>query len=158
MNSSREIGRAADEVVSPRMSIPEDAELRVRLDVDPEGNRAVQADLIETAESRNELVSLIATGGITYNETELQVDEERSRPGNIAYIENESNEFIGDNLFYDVGASLVTVNGSPRFPCFFNGVRVDKIEYDPQTEKVKADMSSSPSPMTPSSKKKSKRR
>ncbi|MCK4960667.1 MAG: hypothetical protein KAT00_14745, partial [Planctomycetes bacterium] len=118
----------------------------------------VQADLIETAESRNELVSLIATGGITYNETELQVDEERSRPDNIAYIESESNEFIGDNLFYDVPGSLVTVNGSPRFPCFFNGVRVDKIEYDPQTEKVKADMSSTPSPMTPSSKKKSNRR
>ncbi len=113
----------------------------------------VQADLIETDAGRNELVSLNATGGITYNETELQVDEEKSRPDNIAYIENEANEFIGDNLFYDVPASLITVNGSPRFPCFFNGVRVDKIEYDPQTEKVKADMSSSPSPMTPSKKK-----
>ena len=118
----------------------------------------VQADLIETAASRNELVSLVATDGITYNETELQVDEEKTGSGDIAYIENEANEFIGDNLFYDVPASLVTVKGSPRFPCFFNGVRVDKIEYDPQTEKVKADMSSTPSPMTPSSKKKSKRR
>ena len=89
----------------------------------------VEADFIKTAEGRNELVNMNASGGIIYSE-------------------EGGNEFIGDNLDYDVGNSLITITGSDAIACQFNGVLVEKIEYDPTTEEVQADMSSVPSSMT----------
>jgi hypothetical protein len=89
----------------------------------------IEADFIKTLEGRNELVNMKASGGVTYSE-------------------EFGNEFIGDNLDYDVGNSLVTITGSDAIACQFNGVLVEKIEYDPTTEEVKAEMSSTPSSMS----------
>ena len=44
MDTTPDTERVADRAVSPRMLIPEGAELRVRVDVDPDGNRAIRID------------------------------------------------------------------------------------------------------------------
>lgn len=76
------------------------------------------AQLMKTAEGKNELSTLIASGGIRYAD--------------------DDNEFIGDRLFYDHAKALMKVTGSRILPCQYNGKFVDAIEYDLKTDKVKA--------------------
>ena len=77
----------------------------------------VQADLIETAEGEFKLSTLSATGGITY--------------------EDRDKEFDGGKLFYDAGKAIITVHGDELQPCHFNDVKVDEIEWDLKTDKIK---------------------
>jgi hypothetical protein len=77
----------------------------------------VQADLIETAEGGFKLSMLSATGGITY--------------------EDRDKEFNGSKLFYDAGKAIITVQGDELQPCRFNGVPVNAIEWDLNTDKIK---------------------
>jgi len=77
----------------------------------------VQADLIEAAAGELKLSTLIATGGITY--------------------EDQDKEFSGSKLFYNANKSLATVQGDELQPCRFNGVPVDAIEWDLKTDKIK---------------------
>ena len=83
------------------------------------------ANFIETASGQNELATLQTTGGVTYREV-------------------GGHEFIGDTLFYDAATSLMTIAGTDRVPCFFNGARPRRIEYDLVTGDVKTDLSSTP--------------
>lgn len=76
----------------------------------------VEAFLYETDDGRTEFSNLHATGGITYEEEDM--------------------EFAGSRLFYDADKSIITVQGDQSHPCIFNGTLVDKIEYDLKTRKV----------------------
>lgn len=77
----------------------------------------VEALLYETANRQFELSTLIATGGVTY--------------------EDEDKQFAGSKLFYDHNKSLITVQGDQFQPCLLNGVLVDGIEYYLKTGKLK---------------------
>ncbi len=76
------------------------------------------ADLANTADGRTELMTLTASGGITYEEAKTQ--------------------FAGSELFYDAVGSVITVKGNDFQPCLLNGSAVDGIRYDLKTGKVKA--------------------
>jgi hypothetical protein len=78
-----------------------------------------EVNFIKTAEDRNELSILTATGGITYKE-------------------EDGNEFIGSRLFYDREKSVLRVEGDETEPCYFNGALAERILYDPKTGKFKA--------------------
>jgi len=77
----------------------------------------VVANLLETADGRTEISTLLATGGVTYNE--------------------KDKEFAGSRLFYDAGKSILTVQGDESHSCIYNGTLVDQIEYDLKTGDVK---------------------
>ncbi len=79
----------------------------------------VEALLTETAEGQTELLTLTATGGILYED------------------EDNENEFMGSELFYDHKKSIVKINGDQSQPCYYNGALVDEIEYDLKSGKVK---------------------
>ena len=85
----------------------------------------IEANFTETASGQSELATLHTTGGVTYREA-------------------GGNEFVGDTLFYDVKKSLMTVAGTGQVPCLLNGALVDRIEYDLETGKAKADLASKP--------------
>jgi len=80
----------------------------------------VEALLTETDQGQTELATMTATGGITY------LDEENK------------NEFIGSELFYDHEKSLINIKGDALQPCYLNGAQVDGIIYDLTTGKVEA--------------------
>jgi hypothetical protein len=77
----------------------------------------IEAGLIETASGQNELSSLSATDGITY--------------------EDEDKQFVGGEMFYDAGKSIITAWGDDSQHCLYNGVLVDGIRFDLKTGKVK---------------------
>ncbi len=78
----------------------------------------VVALLQDTADGRTELSTLTASGGVTY--------------------EDEKNQFVGAEFFYDHQKTLMKVTGSKSQPCYFNGALVEGIEYDLKTDRVKA--------------------
>lgn len=73
----------------------------------------IEALLYETAEGKNELSTLRASGGISYAEKGI--------------------DFEGDKLFYDANKSLITAWSDGSQPCFLNGVPVDGIKYNLKT-------------------------
>jgi len=81
----------------------------------------IEALLYETATGRNELLTLSATGGITY--------------------EDEDNQFAGSELFYDADKSIIKAWGREFRPCLLNGVLVDAIEYDLKSGKINTEIS-----------------
>jgi len=80
----------------------------------------VEAFFAKTLAGDNELSTLHATGGITY--------------------EDEKNQFVGSELFYNHAESLMTVKGDRTQPCYFNGALVKGIEYDLNTGRVRAEL------------------
>jgi hypothetical protein len=80
----------------------------------------VAALLTETDQGKTELATMTATGGIKY------LDQENK------------NEFIGGELFYDHEKSLIKIKGDSLQPCYLNGALVDGIIYDLTTGKVEA--------------------
>jgi len=78
----------------------------------------IEALLYQTADGQNELLTLTASGGITF--------------------EDQENQFVGSELFYDHKKSIMNIKGDESRPCYLNGVLVDHIEYDLETGKVKA--------------------
>ena len=77
----------------------------------------VEADLVERKNGQMELSTLYASGGVIYEE--------------------EGKEFVGSELFYDHNTSEMLVKGDEYNQCFLNGVRVDGIEYNLKTGKLK---------------------
>ncbi|GAJ02207.1 unnamed protein product, partial [marine sediment metagenome] len=73
----------------------------------------VEALLYQTADGQSELSTLTASGGITY--------------------EDDDNEFVGSELFYDHNEFIMKVKGDEFQPCYFNGALVDGIEYNVKT-------------------------
>jgi hypothetical protein len=80
----------------------------------------IEALLYELPSGRIELSTLIATGGIEY--------------------EDKDNEFIGSDLFYDHKTAILKVKGNESLPCFYNGVLAKSIEMNVETSKVKAEI------------------
>jgi hypothetical protein len=78
-----------------------------------------EVGFVQTADGQSELSTLIASGRITYKE-------------------ENGNEFQGSKLFYDSERSILRVEGDESEPCYLNGALVEKIIYDPKTEKFKA--------------------
>jgi hypothetical protein len=77
----------------------------------------VEALLRETADGQTELATLIATGGVLYED-------------------DRGHQFIGSELFYDHTTAIVEVRGDEVQPCFYNGIFVDQIRYDVNADKV----------------------
>ena len=77
----------------------------------------IEANFTETADGQSELSTLIATGGI--------------------YYEDEDKQFVGSEMFYDANSAVITANGDESQPCLLNGVSVDGIEYNLKTDKTK---------------------
>ncbi len=98
----------------------------------------ITANFIETASGQNELATLQTTGGVTYREV-------------------GGHEFIGDTLFYDTAASLMTVAGTDQVPCLLNGALVEEIEYDLATGDIKAELASKPGMLRSPPKRKKRR-
>ncbi len=77
-----------------------------------------EADLVQTADGQTELSALTALDRVTY--------------------EDEDNEFVGSELFYDHKKSVMKVKGDELQSCYFNGALVEEIELNLRTGKVKA--------------------
>jgi len=83
----------------------------------------IEAVLYETASGQNELSTLSAKGGITY-------EEERAKKGKTI-------QFVGSEMFYDGSKSMITAWGDELQPCFLNGVLAPGIEYNLKTDRIK---------------------
>jgi hypothetical protein len=77
----------------------------------------IEAQLTESPDRKNELSTLHATHGITY--------------------EDKDKQFVGTELFYDHSKSTITVLGDDVQPCILNGTLVDAIQYNVITGRVK---------------------
>jgi hypothetical protein len=87
------------------------------------GATHIDADFVSTSSGRNELASLTATGGVLYKE-------------------DGGNEFIGDWLSFTKKKSLLQVGGSQGRPCYLNGALVKEIDYNLETDEIKAELAS----------------
>jgi hypothetical protein len=85
------------------------------------GATHIDADFISTSSGRNELASLTATGGVLYKE-------------------DGGNEFMGDWLSFTKKKSLLQVRGSQGRPCYLNGVLVKEIDFNLETDEIKAEL------------------
>ena len=83
----------------------------------------IEAVLYETASGQNELSTLSAKGGITY-------EEERAKKGKTI-------QFVGSEMFYDGSKSMITAWGDELQPCFLNGALAPGIEYNLKTDRIK---------------------
>ena len=70
----------------------------------------------------------------------------------VHYYEEDGNEFMGDNLFYDAATDLMVVSGLEGHPCLANGVETERIGYNLGTGKIKTSISSKPGTISPPSK------
>jgi len=77
----------------------------------------VEADVIETAEGRTELGSLVAKGAVTYEDKDIQC--------------------AGGEFVYDADGPAINIRGDNSRPCIFNGAIVDSAWRDPKTGKWK---------------------
>jgi hypothetical protein len=82
----------------------------------------IDAKLLGMPTGGIELLNLSATGGVTYEEKDIQ--------------------FAGSNLIYDADKSLINIKGDKTQPCLLNGALVDGIKYDLKKNKFKAEVSS----------------
>ena len=87
----------------------------------------IEANLVEIADSRTELSTLTATGGITYEEQGKK--KAWGKSGDI--------QFGGSGLFYDAGRNMMTVWGDDVQSCYLNGALVDGIKYNLKTGRMK---------------------
>ncbi len=82
----------------------------------------VEALLVKGPDGRNELSTLAAKNGITY-------DEQR---------ETQPIQFEGSELFFNAKQNFITAWGDDSRPCLLNGAFVDGIEYNLETGRAKA--------------------
>ena len=87
----------------------------------------IEALLHETADGRNELSTLNAAGGVTYEE-----EAKKKKWG-----QGKAIQFVGSDFFYDADKSIITAWGDELQPCFLNGALVDGIEYNLKTDRIK---------------------
>jgi len=93
--------------------------------------RGLQANFFPMPDGSNELKTVITWGGILY--------EEMEKGGNV---------FKGQDLHYNAETSLVKVTSTEKNDCWFNGARVDWIEYEMDTGDVRAELASAPGALT----------
>jgi hypothetical protein len=82
----------------------------------------IDAKLLDMPAGGMELMNLTATGGVTYEEKDIQ--------------------FAGSNLIYDADSSMINIKGDKSQPCLLNGALVDAIKYDLKKNKFKAEVRS----------------
>jgi len=82
----------------------------------------IDAKLQDMPTGGMELTNLTATGGVTYEEKDIQ--------------------FAGSDLVYDADKSLINIKGDKTQPCLLNGALVDAIKYDLKKNKFKAEVKS----------------
>jgi hypothetical protein len=87
----------------------------------------IDALLHETADGQNELSTLTATGGVTYEE---EAKETKLGKGKAV-------EFVGSDFFYDVEKSTITAWGDELQPCLLNGTLAPSVEYNLKTGRIK---------------------
>jgi hypothetical protein len=87
----------------------------------------IEANLTEIAGGRNELSTLSATSGVTYEE---EAKEKKWGKGKAV-------EFVGSGFFYDVEKSTITAWGDELQPCLLNGALAPGIEYNLKTGRIK---------------------
>ncbi len=75
----------------------------------------VEADIIETADGRTELGSLVAKGAVTYEDKDIQC--------------------AGGEFVYDADGPAISIRGDKSRPCIFNGAIVDSAWRDPKKGK-----------------------
>jgi lipopolysaccharide export system protein LptA len=83
----------------------------------------IEAVLYETSSGQTELSTLRTKGGITY-------EEGKEKKGKTV-------QFVGSEMFYDSGKSMITAWGDQSQPCFLNGALAPGIEYDLKTGTIK---------------------
>ena len=91
-------------------------------------SKHIEALLYEIADGQTELSTLRATGGFTYEEE----SDKTKKTGQVKEI-----QFVGSEMFYDAGKSIMKVQGDKLQPCYFNGALVDGIEYNLKTDRIK---------------------
>jgi hypothetical protein len=89
----------------------------------------LQTNFIPLPDGTNELATMIAAGGIYFEEV----------GGNI---------FVGENLLYKADTSLLTITSSQKNTCLLNGALVDMVEYEVDTGNVRSELASSPGALT----------
>ena len=82
----------------------------------------IDAKLLDMPTGGMELMNLTATGGVTYEEKNIQ--------------------FSGSDLIYDADTSMINIKGDKSQPCLLNGALVDGIKYDLKKDKFKAEVRS----------------
>jgi len=87
----------------------------------------IEALLHETTDGQNELSTLSAAGGVTYEE-----EAKKKKWG-----QGKAIQFVGSDFFYDADKSIITAWGDELQPCFLNGALVDGIEYNLKTDRIK---------------------
>ena len=85
----------------------------------------LQANFMPMPDGTNELATLITAGGIYYEE----------EGGNV---------FVGEDLLYNAGDSLLTISSSEKNACLLNGALVDGIEYEVDTGNVRSELVAAP--------------
>lgn len=83
----------------------------------------IEAVLYETANGQTDLSMLNAKGGITYEEKKLK--------------KGTTVQFVGSEMLYDGGKSMITAWGDELQPCFLNGALAPGIEYNLKTDRIK---------------------
>lgn len=83
----------------------------------------IVANFKQTAAGRNEISTLTASNGISYEDSKYQ--------------------FQGGEMFYETGSSFVRITGSRGFDAMFNGVKVGVIEYNLDSGKASYEMGQS---------------
>jgi len=86
----------------------------------------VEAVLSRTSAGQNELSTLSAAGGITY-------EEQKPQKGRTV-------QFVGSGMFYDGEKSMITAWGDESQPCFLNGALAPGIEYDLKSGRIKTEI------------------
>lgn len=78
----------------------------------------IEVDLVETQSGRIELLSVTATGGISYTEEKVQ--------------------FEGSGFYYDAETDMIKAWGDDSQPAYLNGALVKGVEYNLKTGKAKS--------------------
>ncbi len=87
----------------------------------------IEADLIKTATGQSELSTLIAKGGITYEEEFYKKN-----------IKKKTIQFVGSEFHYDATKGMIYAWGDGAQPCLLNGALVDGIKYNLKSGRIKA--------------------
>ena len=87
----------------------------------------IEALLCKTGDNRSELLSLAATGGVTYEE------EARKK----VWGTGKAIQFAGSGLLYEADKSMIKAWADESKMCLLNGAVVDGIEYNLKSGRVK---------------------
>ena len=91
----------------------------------------------------NAVVKSLEAGFVTLPTGKSELGSLKASDG-VYYKEDDGHEFMGDSLFYDSASSVMIFKGTEKEPCFADGARVPRIEYNMTTGDVKTELSKTP--------------